>query len=127
MIDISDAELEVMHAIWQKHPCTAAEVINRLQQKNWHEKTVKTLLNRLITKGALTFEKQSKAYLYSPCIARQDYQQQASSSFIKKLFAGRLTPLVASFTQKHQVSADDLAALKKLVAQLEESEGKNQS
>jgi BlaI family transcriptional regulator, penicillinase repressor len=123
MIEISDAELTVMHCIWQNHPCTAAEVVEQLQHKAWHEKTIKTLLNRLISKGVLSYQKQGKAYLYSPCIDQNAYQQQASSSFIKKLFAGRLTPLIASFTQQHQVSADDLAALKQLVTKLEQ-EGK---
>ncbi len=124
MIEISDAELTIMHCIWQHHPCTAAQVIEQLQHKAWHEKTIKTLLNRLISKGALSYQKQGKAYIYSPCIEQHAYQQQASSSFIKKLFAGRLTPLVASFSQQHAVSADDLAALKQLVAKLEQ-EGKN--
>ena len=120
MIEISDAELTVMQILWQQHPCTAAEVIARLQHKDWHEKTIKTLLNRLVSKGALSYQKQGKAYLYSPAIDCSRYQQQASSSFIKKLFSGPLTPLVASFTAQHQVSATDLAALKELVNRLEQ-------
>jgi predicted transcriptional regulator len=51
-VDISQAELEVMQAIWEGHPVTAAEVVNRLGNKNWHEKTVKTFLSRLVKKGA---------------------------------------------------------------------------
>ncbi|OZB43431.1 MAG: transcriptional regulator [Alishewanella sp. 34-51-39] len=120
MIEISDAELTVMQILWQQHPSTAAEVIARLQHKDWHEKTIKTLLNRLVSKGALSYQKQGKAYLYSPAIDCSLYQQQASSSFIKKLFSGQLTPLVASFTARHQVSATDLAALKELVNRLEQ-------
>lgn len=123
MLDISNAELDVMQIIWQQHPCTAAEVIARLQQqKDWHEKTIKTLLNRLVTKGALSYQTQGRAYLYSPCIAQQDYQQQASGSFVQKLFAGRVAPLVASFTSKHELSSADLAELKQLVAELEQQQ-----
>ncbi|MDP4537163.1 BlaI/MecI/CopY family transcriptional regulator [Alkalimonas collagenimarina] len=123
MLDISNAELDVMQVIWQQAPCTAADVISRLQQhKDWHEKTVKTLLNRLVSKGALSYQKQGRAYLYSPCIAQQDYQQQASGNFIDRLFAGRVAPLVASFARKHDVSAADLAELKQLVADLEQEQ-----
>ena len=123
MLDISNAELEVMQVLWQKHPSTAADVISCLQQqKDWHEKTIKTLLNRLVSKGALSYQKQGRAYLYSPCVAQQDYQQQASGSFVQKLFAGRVAPLVASFARKHDLSAADLAELKQLVAELEQDQ-----
>lgn len=123
MLDISNAELELMQVIWQQYPCTAADVVQQLQQqKDWHEKTVKTLLNRLVSKGALAYETQGRAYLYSPLIARQDYQQQASGNFVQKLFAGRVAPLVASFARKHELSAADLAELKQLVAELEQQQ-----
>lgn len=123
MLDISNAELAVMQVIWQRSPCTAAEIVQQLQQqKDWHEKTVKTLLNRLVSKGALAYETQGRAYLYSPLIAKQDYQQQASGNFVQKLFAGRIAPLVASFACKHELSPTDLAELKQLVATLEQKQ-----
>ncbi|KKO45966.1 hypothetical protein WG68_08155 [Arsukibacterium ikkense] len=122
-IDISNTELEVMQAIWQTQPCTATEVILYLQQqKDWHEKTVKTLLNRLVSKAALSYEMQGRAYLYSARIAQQDYQQLASGSFVQRLFAGRVAPLVASFARKNELSAADLAELKQLVAELEQQQ-----
>lgn len=122
-IDISNTELEVMQVIWEKEPCTASDVIQRLQQhKDWHEKTVKTLLNRLVAKGALSFVKQGRFYLYSTSIDRQVYQQQASGNFVQRLFSGRVAPLVASFARKNELSAADLAELKQLVAKLEQQQ-----
>ncbi|WP_213995288.1 BlaI/MecI/CopY family transcriptional regulator [Arsukibacterium sp.] len=122
-IDISNAELEVMQVIWRTQPCSAADVVQYLQQqKDWHEKTVKTLLNRLVAKSALSYQKNGRAYLYSACISQQDYQQQVSGSFVQRLFAGRVAPLVASFARKNELSASDLAELKQLVAELEQQQ-----
>jgi predicted transcriptional regulator len=128
MLDISNAELALMQVIWQRSPCSAAEIVQQLQQqKEWHEKTVKTLLNRLVNKGALTYETQGRAYLYSPLIEKKDYQQQASGNFVQKLFAGRIAPLVASFAHKHELSPTDLAELKQLVARLEQEKYEDES
>jgi BlaI family penicillinase repressor len=74
MPDISNTEFEVLEALWQKHPATANDIIDRLnlfegtkkgQSKNWHDKTVKTLLNRLVKKEAISFEKQQRHYIYT--------------------------------------------------------------
>ena len=72
--DISNAEFDVLDVIWDDYPVTSNDVIARLnQRKEWHEKTVKTLLGRLVKKEVLGFEKQQRQYLYSPLIAREEY------------------------------------------------------
>ena len=55
MVDISKAEFDVLEALWQQHPVGANDIIERLNQtKPWHEKTVKTLLSRLVKKQVRT-------------------------------------------------------------------------
>ena len=90
--------------------------------KDWHEKTVKTLLNRLVSKGALGFEKDGRAYLYYPLIAEQDYQRQQSRSFVERLFAGRVAPLVAGFASQNKLNADDVQQLKQLITEWEQEQ-----
>ena len=71
--EISNAEFDVLDVLWDDHPATSNEVISRLNdKKDWHEKTVKTLLGRLVKKEVLGFEKQQRQYLYYPLIARED-------------------------------------------------------
>ena len=119
-MDISKTEFEVMQAIWQGHPCTAQDIIQRLNQhKDWHEKTVKTLLGRLVKKGAVTFEKEQRRYWYSPILDQQAYQQEQSSSLVDKLFGGRISPLVANFASQKQLDKDDIKELKKLISEWE--------
>ena len=120
MSDISNAELEVLSVLWHQHPLSAQEIIETLNKdKEWHEKTVKTLLNRLVKKEAIGFEKQQRRYLYSPLIEQESYQQQASQSLIERLFRGRLSPLVAGFAKKNDLQKDDIDSLKALIKQWE--------
>ena len=75
--DISNTEFEELDVIWDINPISSNEVIDRLNQhKPWHEKTVKTLLGRLVKKGAISFHKQQRQYLYYPLIAREEYVQE---------------------------------------------------
>ena len=120
-MDISKSELDVMRAIWQQHPCSAQEVIDRLnQEKDWHEKTVKTLLSRLVKKGALSFEKEQRRYLYIPLIEKETYRQAESQSLLNKLFGGKVSPLIAGYANQQKIDKDDIAELKKFIADWEQ-------
>ena len=120
MIEISKAEFEVLEAIWLAHPASANDIIDRLnQQKPWHEKTVKTLLNRMVKKGAIDFSKQQRSYLYSPLLERESYTLKESQSLIERLFSGRIAPLVAGFAKTEQLSQTDIDELKQVIAQWE--------
>ena len=123
MLEVSNAELTVMQVLWQRQPLSANEVVVALgDAKDWHEKTVKTLLNRLVSKGALGFEKDGRAYLYYPLIAEQEYQRQQSRSFVERLFAGRVAPLVAGFASQNKLNADDVQQLKQLITEWEQEQ-----
>ena len=119
-MDISNAEFEVLEALWQQAPASANDIIARLNQhKQWHEKTVKTLLNRLVKKNALGFEKQQRSYLYFPLVERENYTIKESKNLIEKLFSGRLSPLVAGFAKHSDLKKDDIDELKAVIAQWE--------
>lgn len=120
MSDISKAEFEVLDALWHQHPATANELVEQLNKtKPWHEKTVKTLLNRLVKKEAVSFEKQQRRYLYSPLLEREAYTQTESQSLIERLFSGRLSPLVAGFAKNKHLKKEDINELKAIIARWE--------
>ena len=74
MKEISNSELLVLQQLWLRSPLTSNELVEALEQSHdMHEKTVKTLLNRLVKKNALSFEKQGRTYHYSPLIDEQEY------------------------------------------------------
>lgn len=124
MIEISNAELSVMQVLWQqRQPLSANDVVTALgNAKDWHEKTVKTLLNRLVSKGALGYEIDGRAYQYFPLIAEQDYQLEQSRSFVERIFSGRIAPLVAGFASQKKLTEDDVAQLKQLISEWEQEQ-----
>jgi predicted transcriptional regulator len=129
MSDISNTEFEVLEALWQQYPASANDIIERLNQspqadkdqpKSWHQKTVKTLLSRLVKKKAISFEKQQRHYLYTPLLEREIYTAKESVSLIDKFFNGRISPLVAGFAKQSDLKKEDINELKALIATWEQ-------
>ena len=122
MIQISEAESHVMQVLWQQAPRSAEEVVAALADTGWAEATIKTLLNRLLNKGAITADKDGRRYLYAPAIARDAWMLEESSSLLERLFDGRVAPLVAHFSQHRKLSADDVAQLRQLLEELDDDQ-----
>ena len=122
-MQISEAESQVMEVLWQRHPQAADEVIAALSARtDWAEPSIKTLLNRLLRKGAIQADRDGRRYLYSPRLQRQDWLAQQSESFVDRLFGGRVAPLVAHFSDQRKLSAKDIAELKRLIAEIEDGD-----
>lgn len=120
--DISNAEFEVLDVLWDDYPATSSDIVKRLNQKKpWHDKTVKTLLSRLVKKGVVDFDKAQRQYLYRPLIAREDYTKKEATSFVSRLFKGKVAPLVAGFANQNSLSQQDVDELKALIKQWEQN------
>lgn len=120
-MQISEAESVVMEVLWQRSPQTSEEVVAALgQRQDWQEATIKTLLNRLLNKGAIEAQKDGRRYLYSPRLRREDWVMGESESLLARLFDGRVAPLVAHFSQQRKLSAADVAELRRLVESLDD-------
>ena len=82
---ISEAEFEVMKIVWKYAPISTNEITEKLlQTTSWSPKTIQTLIKRLVTKGVLTYEKQSRVFVYTPTVKENEYINQESNSFIKR-------------------------------------------
>lgn len=120
---ISAAESLIMEALWRASPLSADDIAAAVAaDQNWSDKTVKTLLNRLLTKKAIGAERDGRRYLYSPLVERSAYVQDESRGLIDRLFDGKLAPLVSHFAETNQLSAEDIAELKRLIAELDDGE-----
>lgn len=119
-VAISEAESVVMEALWKNHPMSAEEVsADLLHQQDWQEATVKTLLNRLLKKGAIRAEKEGRRFLYSPVLKREQWILSESKGFLDRMFGGKVAPLVAHFSQQKKLSKQDFADLKRLIEELD--------
>jgi predicted transcriptional regulator len=94
-----------MEVLWRQHPLTAEEMVAALAEaQQWQEATIKTLLNRLLNKGAIAAEKEGRRYLYTPVLRREDWVLEESQGLLKRLFDGRVAPLVAHFSRHCKLS-----------------------
>ncbi len=113
---ISEAEWEVMKVLWHKHQATANEVVDSLSdKKDWNPKTVKTLINRLVSKGALSFEKEGRQYKYSPLLTEDECIKAETTSFLQRAGKAAVKPMLAAFIEEQQLSDDDIAELKQIL------------
>ena len=120
---ISEAESRVMEVLWRKSPQASEDIVAAVQRdSDWHEKTVRTLLGRLLGKGAVSAEKDGRRYLYAPVLSREQWQSQESRNLLDRVFGGRLSPLLAHFSEHEKLGAKDVAELRKLLAAIEKKE-----
>ena len=117
--DISESEWTVMEALWESAPQTASEVTKALRPTmNWAENTVRTLLTRLVEKGALkTSENASGTRTFLPAVKREACVRAESQSFLERVFGGAAKPLLVHFAQNSKLTAEEVRELKKILDQ----------
>jgi BlaI family penicillinase repressor len=121
MPKISDAEWQVMKILWQHAPQTANEIVDKLADpNNWSPRTVKTLLNRLVNKGALGFEIDGRTYLYSPLLKEKECTREARKSFLSRVYGGALQPMLAAFLEDEKLSPEEIEELKQILEKKQE-------
>ncbi len=116
---ISDAEHTVMEALWNESPLAASDVCDRVcAERDWSIPTVKTLLSRLVTKGAVATEPDGRRFLYTPLIERSEYVGHESRRLVNRLFGGRAAPLLAHLAENEALTEDDLSEIEALLKEL---------
>jgi predicted transcriptional regulator len=126
-MQISEAESVVMDVLWRvtatRGPggVPADDVVAALAEaRDWQEPTIKTLLNRLLKKGAIKASKDGRRYLYTPVLERRDWVLGESQGLLERLFDGRVAPLVAHFSEHRKLSPKDIAELRKLLEEIDD-------
>ncbi|MDO8801727.1 BlaI/MecI/CopY family transcriptional regulator [Phenylobacterium sp.] len=122
-MNITEAESQIMQALWRKTPLTADEIVADVRARQpWAEATVKTLINRLLKKKAIRSERIEGRHQYVALVDRANYVQDESQGLLDRLFEGQLAPLVAHFAQNRKLKPDEIARLKKLIAELDDDD-----
>ena len=117
---ISEAEWEVMKVVWDEAPVTASQVVERLAGAHeWNHRTVKTMLNRLVKKGALAFEQEGRRYLYRAKATREQCVRQEGRSFLDRVFNGEPGSMLVHFVENEKLTEADIESLKRLLDRLE--------
>ncbi len=114
---ITEAEWVVMRVLWERAPLRANEVVAALEgQSAWKPKTGHTLLRRLVAKGALTYEKTGREFLFNPLVKVADCQMAEGRSFLDRVFGKpQLAPLLAAFVAQEALTATEIEELKRIL------------
>ena len=114
---ISEAEFEVMKVVWKYAPINTNEITEKLTQTtNWSPKTIQTLIKRLVSKKALTYEKQSRVFVYTPLVKEDEYIRRESNTFLKRYYDGNITSMLASYLEDDKLSETDIDTLRHLLS-----------
>ena len=117
---ISDAEWEVMKLVWELHPVPASDLVARLgREQRWAPRTIKTMLARLVEKGALVYEVEGKRFLYRAKVRREACVKHESRSFLSRVFGGAAGAMLVHFVNETPLTAEEITQLKKLLARKE--------
>ncbi len=114
---ISEAEYEVMKIVWKYAPISTNEITEKLfRTTSWSPKTIQTLIKRLVTKGALAYEKESRVFVYTPLVKENEYIGQESRSFLKRYFNGDITAMLSAYMENDKLSETELEQLRSLLS-----------
>jgi len=113
---VSPAEWEVMETIWKHGSRAARDVFASLQtEKTWDIKTVRTLLARLVEKGALEYDQIGNSYLYRAAYTREQLICGEVREVAKRSLDGSISGLFAAFLQEEQLTPEELEKMQKLL------------
>jgi BlaI family transcriptional regulator, penicillinase repressor len=117
-VRISDAEWRVMEVVWERKSATASEVVRALEaDTGWRTRTTRTLLGRLVDKGALEAAADRGRSVYRPLVTRARCIREEGRSFLRKVFGGDTGELLAHFLREADLPPDRLAELRRLLDQ----------
>jgi BlaI family penicillinase repressor len=117
---LTDAELEIMHVIWELESATVRQVHEFLnQQRPLAYTTVMTMMNILEEKGHLTRRKEGRAYRYEPVRPKSQVISGMVDEFVRRVFEGSATPLVVSLVKDKKISKKDLDEIARMIRETE--------
>ena len=121
---ISDAEWRVMRVVWRCRTATAAEVIEQLvPETGWNHRTIRTMLGRLVDKGALAAKDEGNRYVYRAKVTERRCVREEAQSFVEKVFDGDAAELLIHFVRNETLPAEQIDELKRLLDKKGEEEG----
>lgn len=119
---LTDAELELMHVLWDRGPSTAREVLEALSDRRAETRaytTVATILNILRDKGFVRSDKAGRAFVFAPLTSREAYEATNLRHVVQEVFRGDAASLVRTLVTAEGLDPDELAEIRRLVEGLE--------
>jgi BlaI family penicillinase repressor len=92
---LTDTEWQIMNCLWERYPATARGIAERLPKEvKWAYTTIRTLLSRLVDKGAVREYKRGITSQYEPVLRQEDAQRSAFKTLLNQAFDGAFGPML---------------------------------
>lgn len=117
---ITDAEWQIMKALWDQSPLSLKELVEELKKKkNWTNTTVRTLVVRLMEKGFIEADKSTSSFRYYPLVQKEDCQVKEAKNLIDTVFEGSIGMLITAFTKQSKLSEKEQEELQRIIDKIE--------
>jgi len=115
---IADSEWRVMQVLWEKGPQTANDIVDALSgEVKWRPRTIKTLISRLVKKGAVKVTEEGYRYRYSAAVDESACVRSETKSFVRRVYQGAMKPALAAFLEDAKLSAEEIDDLQRILLQ----------
>lgn len=114
-MQISEGEWEVMESVWLKSGQTAGQVISSVIAGNRSHRTLRTLLARLVKKGAVQVTVVENRHLYSANVVREECVRIAAEKFSERFFGGNVASLMHHFVEQQSLTPAEIDELRQLL------------
>ncbi|MCL6459441.1 MAG: BlaI/MecI/CopY family transcriptional regulator [Gorillibacterium sp.] len=116
MLNITNAEMEIMRVIWDSmSKVTTKDIMGKLPDKK--TTTILTLTSRLIDKGVLQSIKlgRSHAHEYWATVSEEEYQNIQTQNFIRSIHKGSAKSLISTLFRDETLTKNDIEELKEFI------------
>jgi len=121
---LTEAEWAIMKIVWENEPCAAGTVQEALEKsKDWAYSTVKTTMDRMVSKGLLEITKIRNLQLFSSKVSEEDAKEGEFRKMLKRAFDGALTPMMQFLIEQEELSKDELSQLRQFVDKAQQAKG----
>jgi BlaI family penicillinase repressor len=121
---LTNSEWQLMNCLWERHPATARGIAQRLPEDvKWAYTTIRTLLARLVDKGAVREYKEGNTSLYEPLLTRDNARRSALKTLVNQAFDGAYGPLMHFLVNDRRLSTEQRRALAKILESQTDKKG----
>ena len=121
---LTEAQWQIMNALWENRPATTRQIIDRLPKNvNWAYTTVKTMLTRLAEKKVVRESRNGNVAVYEPILSRQKARRSALKVLANQAFDGAFGPLMHFLLEEEKLSAKQRQQLVQALAASNKKKG----
>lgn len=122
-VNLSDGEWKIMNVLWERESATITELTAVLQEETgWDKHIIITMLNRMLKKGAVSFQMAGRAKRFYPAVSRNEVSIRETKGFLDKVYRGSIGMMVNAMVADKALTKEDIAELYEILEQAEQAE-----